>query len=155
MAVLRRIIHHALYYILLGPIIGGLVPCIVILIAVGELPILKIPFFIPAAIIWGWLPALITGVLIACLPAKTWLDRTSRCAISCGIGSIISFICYGVITMFIIHKNKTDPFLPDVFLIQILWICIGAGFVAGLGMGRLIEHLPGLGNARPKIDSLS
>ena len=74
MSVSRRVIHHGLYFAVLGPLIGVLFLVLYIFFAKEPLVLLVIiqvlPLFLLLSITTGAIPALLTGVMVACLPEK-------------------------------------------------------------------------------------
>ncbi|STK13221.1 inner membrane protein [Escherichia coli] len=74
MSVSRRVIHHGLYFAVLGPLIGVLFLVLYIFFAKEPLVLLRriqvLPLFLLLSITTGVIPALLTGVMVACLPEK-------------------------------------------------------------------------------------
>lgn len=72
MSVSRRVIHHGLYFAVLGPLIGVLFLVLYIFFAKEPLVLWVIihPIFLLLSITTGAIPALLTGVMVACLPEK-------------------------------------------------------------------------------------
>ena len=75
MSVSRRVIHHGLYFAVLGPLIGVLFLVLYIFFAKEPLVLLRriqvLPLFLLLSITTGVIPALLTGVMVACLPEKS------------------------------------------------------------------------------------
>lgn len=75
MSVSRRVIHHGLYFAVLGPLIGVLFLVLYIFFAKEPLVLLVIiqvlPLFLLLSITTGAIPALLTGVMVACLPERS------------------------------------------------------------------------------------
>ncbi len=72
MSVSRRLIHHGLYFAVLGPLIGVLFSCPLHIFAkksAGSWAIIH-PIFSLIVDNYGAIPALLTGVMVACLPEK-------------------------------------------------------------------------------------
>ena len=91
MSVSRRVIHHGLYFAVLGPLIGVLFLVLYIFFAKEPLILLVIiqvlPLFLLLSITTGAIPAMLTGVMVTCLPEKIgsqtlslsgWRHRWSR-----------------------------------------------------------------------------
>lgn len=80
MSVSRRVIHHGLYFAVLGPLIGVLFLVLYIFFAKEPLILLVIiqvlPLFILLSITTGAIPAMLTGVMVACLPEKDRVTET-------------------------------------------------------------------------------
>lgn len=99
MSVSRRVIHHGLYFAVLGPLIGVLFLVLYIFFAKEPLVLLVIiqvlPLFLLLSITTGAIPALLTGVMVACLPEKIGSQKNYRC-LAGGIGGV-------VITRFIVQ----------------------------------------------------
>lgn len=80
MSVSRRVIHHGLYFAVLGPLIGVLFLVLYIFFAKEPLILLVIiqvlPLFILLSITTGAIPAMLTGVMVACLPEKIGVTET-------------------------------------------------------------------------------
>ena len=80
MSVSRRVIHHGLYFAVLGPLIGVLFLVLYIFFAKEPLILLVIiqvlPLFLLMSITTGAIPAMLTGVMVACLPEKTRVTET-------------------------------------------------------------------------------
>lgn len=78
MSVSRRVIHHGLYFAVLGPLIGVLFLVLYIFFAKEPLVLWVIihPIFLLLSITTGAIPALLTGVMVACLPEKDRVTET-------------------------------------------------------------------------------
>ena len=92
MSVSRRVIHHGLYFAVLGPLIGVLFLVLYIFFAKEPLVLLVIiqvlPLFLLLSITTGAIPALLTGVMVACLPEKIGSQKNYRC-LAGGIGGVV------------------------------------------------------------------
>ncbi len=79
MSVSRRVIHHGLYFAVLGPLIGVLFLVLYIFFAKEPLVLWVIihPIFLLLSITTGAIPALLTGVMVACLPEKIGSETLS------------------------------------------------------------------------------
>lgn len=93
MSVSRRVIHHGLYFAVLGPLIGVLFLVLYIFFAKEPLVLLRriqvLPLFLLLSITTGVIPALLTGVMVACLPEKIGSQKNYRC-LAGGIGASLS-----------------------------------------------------------------
>lgn len=91
MSVSRRVIHHGLYFAVLGPLIGVLFLVLYIFFAKEPLVLWVIihPIFLLLSITTGAIPALLTGVMVACLPEKIGSQKRYRC-LAGGIGASLS-----------------------------------------------------------------
>lgn len=91
MSVSRRVIHHGLYFAVLGPLIGVLFLVLYIFFAKEPLVLLRriqvLPLFLLLSITTGVIPALLTGVMVACLPEKIGSQKNYRC-LAGGIASL-------------------------------------------------------------------
>ncbi|EHP9816861.1 hypothetical protein KQL94_004662, partial [Escherichia coli] len=91
MSVSRRVIHHGLYFAVLGPLIGVLFLVLYIFFAKEPLVLLVIiqvlPLFLLLSITTGAIPVLLTGVMVACLPEKIGSQKNYRC-LAGGIGGV-------------------------------------------------------------------
>ncbi|EPT4467652.1 hypothetical protein ACVQTW_004054 [Klebsiella aerogenes] len=135
---LKRIFHHAFWYTLLGPFVG--IPVAIIFLAFYEggdmakffLNIARELMFI---MVFGWflgaIPALLTGIAVACLPAAIYNCRWRRIVCSGIIGMAIALI----IGAPVIAYFMTDKMLP--------WSVPSAGLVSGLVMGWAVIRLFG------------
>ncbi len=101
MSVSRRVIHHGLYFAVLGPLIGVLFLVLYIFFAKEPLVLLVIiqvlPLFLLLSITTGAIPALLTGVMVACLPEKIGSQKNYRClagGIGGGFAPIFPDTCY-------------------------------------------------------------
>ncbi|MDZ6742272.1 hypothetical protein U4W29_13415, partial [Escherichia coli] len=78
MSVSRRVIHHGLYFAVLGPLIGVLFLVLYIFFAKEPLVLLVIiqvlPLFLLLSITTGAIPALLTGVMVA----LKWSTKTGH-----------------------------------------------------------------------------
>ncbi|ELY3128820.1 hypothetical protein SMD89_002747, partial [Escherichia coli] len=90
MSVSRRVIHHGLYFAVLGPLIGVLFLVLYIFFAKEPLVLWVIihPIFLLLSITTGAIPALLTGVMVACLPEKIGSQKRYRC-LAGGIGGVV------------------------------------------------------------------
>lgn len=134
---LKRIFHHAFWYTLLGPFVG--IPVAIIFCAFyggGDMA----EFFLIIArglmiiMVFGWflgaIPALLTGIAVACLPAAIYNCHWRR------------IVCSGIIGMaiaLIIGAPLIEYFLTD----EMLWSVPSAGLVSGLVMGWAVIRLFG------------
>lgn len=105
MSVSRRVIHHGLYFAVLGPLIGVLFLVLYIFFAKEPLVLLVIiqvlPLFLLLSITTGAIPALLTGVMVACLPEKIGSQKNYRC-LAGGIGGVVITEIYCAV---IVHIN--------------------------------------------------
>ena len=96
MSVSRRVIHHGLYFAVLGPLIGVLFLVLYIFFAKEPLVLLVIiqvlPLFLLLSITTGAIPALLTGVMVACLPEKIGSQKNYRCVASLSPRSIVQLL---------------------------------------------------------------
>ena len=83
MSVSRRVIHHGLYFAVLGPLIGVLFLVLYIFFAKEPLVLWVIiqvlPLFLLLSITTGAIPALLTGVMVACFCGKIGSQKRYRC----------------------------------------------------------------------------
>ena len=103
MSVSRRVIHHGLYFAVLGPLIGVLFLVLYIFFAKEPLVLWVIihPIFLLLSITTGAIPALLTGVMVACLPEKIGSQKRYRC-LAGGIGGVV---------------------ITEIYCAVIVWIC--------------------------------
>ena len=155
MSVSRRVIHHGLYFAVLGPLIGVLFLVLYIFFAKEPLVLWVIihPIFLLLSITTGAIPALLTGVMVACLPEKIGSQKRYRC-LAGGIGGVVITEIYCAV---IIHiKVMASSVLFDNILSgDSLVVRIIPALLAGVVMSRIITRLPGLDISCPETDSLS
>ncbi|WP_097345874.1 hypothetical protein, partial [Escherichia coli] len=118
MSVSRRVIHHGLYFAVLGPLIGVLFLVLYIFFAKEPLVLLRriqvLPLFLLLSITTGVIPALLTGVMVACLPEKIGSQKNYRC-LAGGIGGVVITEIYCAV---IVHikgmASGFAPIFPDI-----------------------------------------
>ena len=121
MSVSRRVIHHGLYFAVLGPLIGVLFLVLYIFFAKEPLVLLVIiqvlPLFLLLSITTGAIPALLTGVMVACLPEKIGSQKNYRC-LAGGIGGVVITEIYCAV---IVHIRAWLPrsCLKTFFLVTV------------------------------------
>lgn len=131
----RRIIHHACWFALLGPHIGVLVTLAGEMqsttLTLGQflLEILSIlPIFIVLTWVIGGVPALLTGIAMACLPPRIYACVWQRVLICGAIGAAIASIVW------LVFIGAMDEAL--------IWMSVGPGLMAGMMMGWIVPSLP-------------
>lgn len=155
MSVSRRVIHHGLYFAVLGPLIGVLFLVLYIFFAKEPLVLWVIihPIFLLLSITTGAIPALLTGVMVACLPEKIGSQKRYRC-LAGGIGGVVITEIYCAVIVHI--KGMASPELFENILSgDSLVVRIIPALLAGVVMSRIITRLPGLDISCPETDSLS
>ena len=155
MSVSRRVIHHGLYFAVLGPLIGVLFLVLYIFFAKEPLVLWVIihPIFLLLSITTGAIPALLTGVMVACLPEKIGSQKRYRC-LAGGIGGVVITEIYCAVIVHI--KGMASSELFENFLSgDSLVVRIIPALLAGVVMSRIIIRLPGLDISCPETDSLS
>ncbi|EHM3094028.1 hypothetical protein KGA28_003118 [Escherichia coli] len=155
MSVSRRVIHHGLYFAVLGPLIGVLFLVLYIFFAKEPLVIWVIihPIFLLLSITTGAIPALLTGVMVACLPEKIGSQKRYRC-LAGGIGGVVITEIYCAV---IIHIKvmASSVLFENILSGDSLVVRIIPALLAGVVMSRIITRLPGLDISCPETDSLS
>ncbi|HDS4446445.1 TPA: hypothetical protein QHZ05_002414 [Escherichia coli] len=155
MSVSRRVIHHGLYFAVLGPLIGVLFLVLYIFFAKEPLVLWVIihPIFLLLSITTGAIPALLTGVMVACLPEKIGSQKRYRC-LAGGIGGVVITEIYCAV---IIHIKvmASSVLFENILSGDSLVVRIIPALLAGVVMSRIITRLPGLDIACPETDSLS
>ncbi|XIV53257.1 hypothetical protein AB2E30_05850 [Escherichia coli] len=155
MSVSRRVIHHGLYFAVLGPLIGGLFLVLYIFFAKEPLVLWVIihPIFLLLSITTGAIPALLTGVMVACLPEKIGSQKRYRC-LAGGIGGVVITEIYCAV---IIHIKvmASSVLFENILSGDSLVVRIIPALLAGVVMSRIITRLPGLDISCPETDSLS
>ncbi len=155
MSVSRRIIHHGLYFAVLGPLIGVLFLVLYIFFAKEPLVLWVIihPIFLLLSITTGAIPALLTGVMVACLPEKIGSQKRYRC-LAGGIGGVVITEIYCAV---IIHIKvmASSVLFENILSGDSLVVRIIPALLAGVVMSRIITRLPGLDISCPETDSLS
>ena len=155
MSVSRRVIHHGLYFAVLGPLIGVLFLVLYIFFAKEPLVLWVIihPIFLLLSITTGAIPALLTGVMVACLPEKIGSQKRYRC-LAGGIGGVVITEIYCAVIVHIKGMASSELFenIPsgDSLVVRII-----PALLAGVVMSRIITRLPGLDISCPETDSLS
>ena len=155
MSVSRRVIHHGLYFAVLGPLIGVLFLVLYIFFAKEPLVLWVIihPIFLLLSITTGAIPALLTGVMVACLPEKIGSQKRYRC-LAGGIGGVDITEIYCAV---IIHIKvmASSVLFENILSGDSLVVRIIPALLAGVVMSRIITRLPGLDISCPETDSLS
>ena len=155
MSVSRRVIHHGLYFAVLGPLIGVLFLVLYIFFAKEPLVLWVIihPIFLLLSITTGAIPALLTGVMVACLPEKIGSQKRYRC-LAGGIGGVVITEIYCAV---IIHIKvmASSVLFENILSGDSLVVRIIPALLAGVVMSRIITRLPGLDISCPAPDSLS
>ena len=155
MSVSRRVIHHGLYFAVLGPFIGVLFLVLYIFFAKEPLVLWVIihPIFLLLSITTGAIPALLTGVMVACLPEKIGSQKRYRC-LAGGIGGVVITEIYCAV---IIHIKvmASSVLFENILSGDSLVVRIIPALLAGVVMSRIITRLPGLDISCPETDSLS
>mgnify|MGYP000665690306 FL=1 len=155
MSVSRRVIHHGLYFAVLGPLIGVLFLVLYIFFAKEPLVLWVIihPIFLLLSITTGAIPALLTGVMVACLPEKIGSQKRYRC-LAGGIGGVVITEIYCAVIVHIKGMASSELF-ENILSGENLVVRIIPALLAGVVMSRIITHLPGLDISCPETDSLS
>ena len=155
MSVSRRVIHHGLYFAVLGPLIGVLFLVLYIFFAKEPLVLWVIihPIFLLLSITTGAIPALLTGVMVACLPEKIGSQKRYRC-LAGGIGGVVITEIYCAV---IIHIKvmASSVLFENILSGDSLVVRIIPALLAGVVMSKIITRLPGLDISCPETDSLS
>lgn len=155
MSVSRRVIHHGLYFAVLGPLIGVLFLVLYIFFAKEPLVLWVIihPIFLLLSITTGAIPALLTGVMVACLPEKIGPQKRYRC-LAGGIGGVVITEIYCAVIVHIKGMASSELF-ENILSGDSLVVRIIPALLAGVVMSRIITRLPGLDISCPETDSLS
>ena len=155
MSVSRRVIHHGLYFAVLGPLIGVLFLVLYIFFAKEPLVLWVIihPIFLLLSITTGAIPALLTGVMVACLPEKIGSQKRYRC-LAGGIGGVVITEIYCAVIVHI-KVMASSVLFENILSGDSLVVRIIPALLAGVVMSRIITHLPGLDISCPETDSLS
>ena len=155
MSVSRRVIHHGLYFAVLGPLIGVLFLVLYIFFAKEPLVLWVIihPSFLLLSITTGAIPALLTGVMVACLPEKIGSQKRYRC-LAGGIGGVVITEIYCAVIVHIKGMASSELF-ENILSGDSLVVRIIPALLAGVVMSRIITRLPGLDISCPETDSLS
>ncbi|EFB3133004.1 TPA: hypothetical protein J1A65_004407 [Escherichia coli] len=165
MSVSRRVIHHGLYFAVLGPLIGVLFLVLYIFFAKEPLVLLVIiqvlPLFLLLSITTGAIPALLTGVMVACLPGvmvaclpeKIGSQKNYRC-LAGGIGGVVITEIYCAVIVHIKGMASSELF-ENILSGDSLVVRIIPALLAGVVMSKIITRLPGLDISCPETDSLS
>ena len=155
MSVSRRVIHHGLYFAVLGPLIGVLFLVLYIFFAKEPLVLWVIihPIFLLLSITTGVIPALLTGVMVACLPEKIGSQKRYRC-LAGGIGGVVITEIYCAVIVHIKGMASSELF-ENILSGDSLVVRIIPALLAGVVMSRIITRLPGLDISCPETDSLS
>ena len=155
MSVSRRVIHHGLYFAVLGPLIGVLFIVLYKFFAKEPLVLWVIihPIFLLLSITTGAIPALLTGVMVACLPEKIGSQKRYRC-LAGGIGGVVITEIYCAVIVHIKGMASSELF-ENILSGDSLVVRIIPALLAGVVMSRIITRLPGLDISCPETDSLS
>ena len=147
MSVSRRVIHHGLYFAVLGPLIGVLFLVLYIFFAKEPLVLLVIIQVLPLFLL------LLTGVMVACLPEKIGSQKNYRC-LAGGIGGVVITEIYCAVIVHIKGMASSELF-ENILSGDSLVVRIIPALLAGVVMSRIITRLPGLDISCPETDSLS
>jgi len=147
MTTTRRILHHAGWFALLGPLAGipvAMIAIVAIALQYHDFPdrfLWQIAIILPI-VTWlvGATPALLAGIAVACLPAEIYAFHYRRILASAAIGLVISVAITLSSVLFFTDKNLMHFILRE----EIFWVIAGAGLLAGVVMGWLIPYLPGM-----------
>ncbi|MCF6598800.1 hypothetical protein [Escherichia coli] len=150
MSVSRRVIHHGLYFAVLGPLIGVLFLVLYIFFAKEPLVLWVIihPIFLLLSITTGAIPALLTGVMVACLPEKIGSQKRYRC-LAGGIGGVVITEIYCAVIVHIKGMASSELF-ENILSGDSLVVRIIPALLAGVVMSRIITRLPGLDISCPE-----
>ncbi|STM41749.1 inner membrane protein [Escherichia coli] len=146
---------HGLYFAVLGPLIGVLFLVLYIFFAKEPLVLWVIihPIFLLLSITTGAIPALLTGVMVACLPEKIGSQKRYRC-LAGGIGGVVITEIYCAVIVHIKGMASSELF-ENILSGDSLVVRIIPALLAGVVMSRIITRLPGLDISCPETDSLS
>ncbi|KAB2545587.1 hypothetical protein D3P03_19635 [Escherichia coli] len=138
MSVSRRVIHHGLYFAVLGPLIGVLFLVLYIFFAKEPLVLWVIihPIFLLLSITTGAIPALLTGVMVACLPEKIGSQKRYRC-LAGGIGGVVITEIYCAVIVHIKGMASSELF-ENILSGDSLVVRIIPALLAGVVMSRII-----------------
>ncbi|WP_228288577.1 MULTISPECIES: hypothetical protein [unclassified Klebsiella] len=147
MTTTRRVLHHAGWFALLGPLAGipvAMIAIVAIALQYHDFPdrfLWQIAIILPI-VTWlvGATPALLAGIAVACLPAEIYAFHYRRILASAAIGLVISVAITLSSVLFFTDKNLMHFILRE----EIFWVIAGAGLLAGVVMGWLIPYLPGM-----------
>ncbi len=135
---LRRIIHHACWFTLLGPLIGLITIMVIMGTLIGGDFVVKILNWFPLAMTFAWLigtlPALVTGTLIACLPPRLYDTHCWRILSGAVLGGLVTLVYELIPHSFSAHS---------IFSYQHMWLACLAGTIAGGIISRFLFLLPG------------
>ena len=147
MTTTRRVLHHAGWFALLGPLAGipvAMIAIVAIALQYHDFPdrfLWQIAIILPI-VTWlvGATPALLAGIAVACLPAEIYAFHYRRILASVAIGLVISVAITLSSVLFFTDKNLMHFILrEEIFLVVAI-----SGLLAGLVMGWLIPYLPGM-----------
>lgn len=135
----KRITHHAIWFTLLGPFVG--VPAAIMTLAFAESNKSQFLFEVAQVLMLlmfvGWLvgaiPALLTGIAVACLPGVIYDYHWRRILCSGLIGAAVAFIGPAL------FEGRILYFLAE----EMLWSITNAGLFSGLVMGWAVVSLSG------------
>ncbi len=111
------------------------------------------PIFLLLSITTGAIPALLTGVMVACLPEKIGSQKRYRC-LAGGIGGVVITEIYCAVIVHIKGMASSELF-ENILSGDSLVVRIIPALLAGVVMSRIITRLPGLDISCPETDSLS
>ncbi|XNN28871.1 hypothetical protein ACLK2F_20905 [Escherichia coli] len=159
MSVSRRVIHHGLYFAVLGPLIGVIFFFVLYIFFAKEPLVLLViiqvlPLFLLLSITTGAIPALLTGVMVACLPERIGSQKNYRC-LAGGIGGVVITEIYCAVIVHIKGMASSELFENILSGDSLVAARIIPALLAGVVMSRIITRLPGLDISCPETDSLS
>lgn len=138
---IKRVLHHACWFALLGPQIGAF--STLSLLAIFESMFYEVISVLPFIIFFAWingaLPALLTGTVVALLTPRLHNCLPVRLTAGSMMGASLSLVA----SLTGLAPVTGDYSLDQVLTVQSFIFVISPGLVAGLMMSMLITRLPG------------
>lgn len=154
MSVSRRVIHHGLYFAVLGPLIGVLFLVLYIFFAKEPLVLWVIIHQFSLIVDNYGSYSCVVNRCNGCLSAgKIGSQKRYRC-LAGGIGGVVITEIYCAVIVHIKGMASSELF-ENILSGDSLVVRIIPALLAGVVMSRIITRLPGLDISCPETDSLS
>ncbi|XNM55242.1 hypothetical protein ACLK1Z_21330 [Escherichia coli] len=155
MSVSRRVIHHGLYFAVLGPLIGVLFLVLYIFFAKEPLILLVISTSIVSLNVdnYGSYSCNVNWRNGRLSAGKIGSQKRYRCLVG-GIGGVVITEIYCAVIVHI-KDMASSALFENILSGENLVVRIIPALLAGVVMSRIITRLPGLDISCPETDSLS
>ncbi len=142
MFLVKRVLHHACWYALLGPQTGALFTLSLFAIFQGPMSY-KILTILPLIIFLAWvnsgLPALLTGIIVAMLPPRIHAYWPLRVV----TGALAGVLCSLAASLIGLAPITGHYHVDDLLTAQAFIYVEMPGLLAGLVLSAVVTRLPG------------